>query len=47
MLGDLMFAKFFTQRALIINSQAVARDLLDKRGGIYSSRPRFVMFCEM
>ena len=46
-LGDLMFAKFFAQRALIINSQAVARDLLDKRGGIYSSRPRFVMFCEM
>ncbi|EPT00008.1 hypothetical protein FOMPIDRAFT_1123534 [Fomitopsis schrenkii] len=45
--GDLMFAKLFTQPTLIINSQKIARDLLDKRGGIYSSRPRLVMMCEI
>lgn len=32
---------------IIINELRVARELMDKRGAIYSDRPRFVLFCEM
>ena len=45
--GNLMYAKFFNRPVVVINSQKIARDLLDKRGGIYSSRPRLVMLREM
>ncbi|KAH9929349.1 cytochrome P450 [Fomitopsis serialis] len=41
--GDLMYTKMFTRPILIINSLKVARELLDKRGNKYSSRPRMVM----
>ncbi|KAH9911170.1 cytochrome P450 [Fomitopsis serialis] len=45
--GDLVYADFFGCRTLIINSPSIARDLLDKRGAIYSSRPRLVTQVEL
>ena len=45
--GDLMYLEIFGKRTLIVNSQKVARDLLDKRGAKYSSRPRMVTFVEL
>ncbi|KAH9929319.1 cytochrome P450 [Fomitopsis serialis] len=45
--GDLIYAEFFGSRTIIINSSKIARDLLDKRGAIYSSRPRLVTFVEL
>ncbi|TFY68456.1 hypothetical protein EVJ58_g998 [Rhodofomes roseus] len=45
--GDLIYAEFIGHRTLIVNSPKVARDLLDKRGGIYSSRPRLVTMVEL
>ncbi|KAH9929334.1 cytochrome P450 [Fomitopsis serialis] len=46
LLGDLIYVEFFASRT-IINSSKIARDLLDKRGAIYSSRPRLVTFVEL
>ncbi|KAG2069067.1 cytochrome P450, partial [Suillus decipiens] len=37
--GDLVFARILDQNVLVINSQHVARALLDKRSAIYSDRP--------
>jgi cytochrome P450 len=35
------------QHLVIINSLEIAHELLDRRGGIYSNRPRMVTFSEM
>ena len=45
--GDPVFARFFWTPMLIINTQRIARDLLDKKGAIYNSRPRTVLFSEL
>jgi len=45
--GDPIFATFFRTPTLIINTQRVARELLEKRGSIYSSRPRTVLMSEI
>ncbi|CAL1697458.1 unnamed protein product [Somion occarium] len=45
--GNLVFAKLFRTPAIIINSFDVARDLLDKRSGNYSDRPRFILQSEL
>ncbi|TFY68462.1 hypothetical protein EVJ58_g1002 [Rhodofomes roseus] len=45
--GDLIYAEFFGSRMVIVNSSKIARDLLDKRGAIYSSRPRMVTMVEL
>ncbi|KAG2069064.1 cytochrome P450 [Suillus decipiens] len=37
--GDLVFARILDQNAIVINSQHVARALLEKRSAIYSDRP--------
>ncbi|KAH7888967.1 cytochrome P450 [Phlebopus sp. FC_14] len=37
--GDLIYARFFHQDIIIINSERVARDLLDDRSSNYSDRP--------
>ena len=47
LIGDPVFARFFRTPVLIINTQRVARELLDKKGAIYNSRPRTVLFSEM
>ncbi|KAH7912798.1 cytochrome P450 [Hygrophoropsis aurantiaca] len=37
--GDLIYARFLNQDVIIINSEKVAKDLLEKRSQIYSDRP--------
>lgn len=46
-LGSLVFAKLFQTPTIIINSWEVARDLMEKRSGNYSSRPRLILMVEM
>nr|AEB40221.1 cytochrome P450 monooxygenase [Antrodia cinnamomea] len=41
--GDMIFIRVLGGPVLVLNSLEVANDLLDKRGGIYSSRPDGVM----
>lgn len=45
--GDIVYFKVFQSPAIVLNSIDAARDLLDKRGSIYSARPRLVMLSEM
>lgn len=45
--GDINYLSVFNKSILILNSFSAARDLLEKRGAIYSSRPTLVMLCEM
>ncbi|KZT69372.1 cytochrome P450 [Daedalea quercina L-15889] len=45
--GDLIYTEFFGHRTIIINSQEIARELLERRGGKYSSRPRMVTIREL
>ncbi|KAH9022271.1 cytochrome P450 [Lactarius pseudohatsudake] len=40
--GELMYLSVFGQGILVVNSQRVAVDLLEKRSNIYSDRPRFI-----
>ncbi|KAH7923967.1 cytochrome P450 [Leucogyrophana mollusca] len=37
--GDLFYVRFFNQDVVVINSEKIARDLLEKRSSNYSSRP--------
>lgn len=46
-LGGLVYAHVFGKPIIIINDLKIARDLLDKRGTIYSDRPRFTLMVEM
>ncbi|KAG9013448.1 hypothetical protein FRB94_002522 [Tulasnella sp. JGI-2019a] len=45
--GPLSYHSIAGQSILVINSQEVATDLLDKRSAIYSDRPRLVMASEL
>ena len=40
--GEMMYVSALGQGVLVINSQRVAIDLLEKRSTIYSDRPRFI-----
>ncbi|KAI9457954.1 cytochrome P450 [Lactarius psammicola] len=40
--GEMMYVRALGQGVLIINSQRVAIDLLEKRSNIYSDRPRYI-----
>lgn len=42
-----MFLRAFGYSVLVLNSPEAVSDLLDKRGHIYSHRPRFVMAGEL
>ncbi|KAH9059193.1 cytochrome P450 [Lactarius vividus] len=44
--GELMYLSVFGQGILVINSQRVAVDLLEKRSNIYSDRPRYISLGE-
>jgi hypothetical protein len=44
--GELMYISAFGRGILVINSQRVAIDLLEKRSSIYSDRPRYISFSE-
>ncbi|KAG2126957.1 cytochrome P450, partial [Suillus clintonianus] len=41
--GDLVFVRLLDQEVVVINSEHVARALLDKRSRIYSDRPYLAM----
>ena len=45
--GDVVYAKFFRQPVIILNSAQAALDLMEKRGAKYSGRPRFVYLSEL
>ena len=42
-LGDVIYLNAAGQPMVILNSQKVAADLLDRRAGIYSDRPRNIV----
>ncbi|KAI9438803.1 cytochrome P450 [Lactarius indigo] len=44
--GELMYLSVFGQGILVLNSQRVAVDLLEKRSNIYSDRPRYISLGE-
>jgi len=46
-LGPIIYASTFGKPLIILNSFEVAQDLLQKRGNIYSGRPRLITFSEM
>ncbi|KAI0724641.1 cytochrome P450 [Fomitopsis betulina] len=45
--GDLVYMEVLGHRMIVIDSQDVARDLLEKRGARYSNRPRMVRINEV
>ncbi|TRM63183.1 cytochrome P450 [Schizophyllum amplum] len=45
--GDVVHLEIFGKHIIVLNSLEAARDLMDKRSGIYSDRPRFVMLCDL
>ena len=47
LLGDVVYARFFQQPVIILNSAQSAIDLMEKRGAKYSGRPRFVYLSEL
>jgi hypothetical protein len=46
-LGDLAHLKVLNTDFIVINSHAIAVDLLDKRGAIYSDRPYLAMSADL
>ncbi|KAL1741146.1 cytochrome P450 [Schizophyllum fasciatum] len=45
--GDVVHLEIFGKHIIILNTREAAMDLMDKRGAIYSDRPRFVMLAEL
>ncbi|KAK0194305.1 cytochrome P450 [Armillaria mellea] len=45
--GDIMSVAFFGQRLIVLNSEKIAVDLLDKKSSIYSDRPTIPMGGEL
>ena len=45
--GPVAYASVFGKPLIILNSFGVAQDLLQRRGSIYSGRPRLIAFSEM
>ena len=46
-LGEIIYLNAAGQPIVILNSQRVAVDLLDRRSGIYSDRPRNIVACDI
>ncbi|KAH9057383.1 cytochrome P450 [Lactarius vividus] len=44
--GDMMYVSALGQGVLVINSQHIAIDLLEKRSNIYSNRPHYISACD-
>ncbi len=44
--SDVLYFNNLGQSIVVLNSVQAATDLLDKRGGNYCDRPRFVLFEE-
>jgi hypothetical protein len=45
--GDLIYLNAAGQPIIVLNSQKVAADLLDRRAAIYSDRPSNIVACEI
>ncbi|KAF9526217.1 cytochrome P450 [Crepidotus variabilis] len=45
--GNIVYLQILGTDMVVLNSLDAARDLLEKRGSIYSDRPRFVLLSEM
>lgn len=45
--GDVNYLEVLGQSLVVLNSYTACKDLLEKRGGIYSSRPRLVLLSEL
>ncbi|EGO02936.1 hypothetical protein SERLA73DRAFT_70421 [Serpula lacrymans var. lacrymans S7.3] len=45
--GDVVYVQIFGRGVLVLNSIRAVNDLLEKRGSIYSDRPRQVAFGEL
>ena len=45
--GDVNYVTAIGRQVIVLNSFQVARNLLEKRSGIYSGRPRLVMMAEL
>ena len=46
-IGDVNYLEVLGQPLIVLNSYTACKDLLDKRGDIYSSRPRLVLLSEL
>ena len=46
-LGDVVFAKIFRRPVLVLGSLRAAQDLLEKKSGNYSDRPRLILLSEL
>ena len=46
-LGDVIHVHILGHHMVVLNSLRAAQDLLERRGSIYSDRPRFVLLSEM
>ena len=46
-IGDVNYLEVLGQPLVILNSYTACKDLLEKRSGIYSSRPRLVLLSEL
>lgn len=47
MIGDVNYLEVLGQPLIVLNSYTACKDLLEKRGSIYSSRPRLVLLSEL
>ena len=45
--GDVNYVTVVGKPIIVLNSYQAAKDLLEKRSGMYSGRPRMVMQCEL
>ena len=45
--GELVYLNIFGQGLLFVNSYEAAVDLLEKRGAIYSDKPKMIMAGEL
>lgn len=45
--GGIVYARLFRTPAIVVNSYKVAHDLMEKRSGNYSDRPRFILIPEL
>ncbi|THH30274.1 hypothetical protein EUX98_g3897 [Antrodiella citrinella] len=45
--GNIVYAKLLNRPMIVTSSFEVAKDLMEKRGAVYSDRPRFVLLNEM
>ena len=45
--GPIIHLNLFGQSVIVLSSNKVAADLLDRRAAIYSDRPRFIIACGM